>query len=854
MFCENEKSIHPTTHTCVSHSKPNMSQAADGYGEHGIAATPKNRSDGRTNASSFMNGVDIQSESTSSGKTVIPLSKSTSLKTFTDRHAIPKNLFTASYKNLASQIEEDAPFSVKMNKCNAIDVNKTSNDSNANDKDSKNINAKKIAVAPALSAVQSSTASASASTPTTQSTSATPLISSRVQSAGSGNSSGGTGRVRYKKNDSESSSGSDVIDLTTSSSKKNVPVSDMYNDDIDYMNNYLKSLPDYNELNRKISNEQQKCEDIYDRLLCINSSLKSNLLPKSNSYHSICTASTKPYQSISARGENNSSNNNKNSSVATKNKIIRSSSSSIVNQNLINNPDKFGAHPIAESKQSIAMIKTGHNQAINTKTVAKAQQKQPQQQPPDTNKDFNEMYKFRNPLPKSASSTNLHRSNSIKELNDFWSENLAKSNQQKLGWNYSRIMANRGDNTNASPNPQPSPNPNGNANTNMGTSGPNASNVSVNNGNDRAVTKLNSNKNDNYAPLSGYKLQKNMSLSQLDQKIRQNVSREELYNLICNNEPAQQQQQQHKPAESTKHFNQMSGNKNNINYNNNLHRTAADSTIAHKSKPNQTAHHTHSKPQNAHQTMQCTSTASGQTNPLSKSFSQQSMPSFFTHFTKMKSPKKNSIPTLFKPLCKSSSNTHVFNNQTRDAPPETFTPKFLMKSSSSSSIFNSNGLLQKICPLNKISSSFGNAKNANNSLSGYVPPTSIAPVTFNNHHHHNHHHNKISKNNELLKTQNKNLLHEMAAAAAKTGTTATSTSAASGCSASLPQSTANKQNSDSFYVKQNFPEFCKATVSYTSTKSNVHAPAYGNVPSIPPLSNPTPATGSIINKPNTNSR
>lgn len=840
MFCENEKSIHPTTHTCATHSKPNMSQAADGYGQHGIAQTPKNRSDGRTNASSYMNGVDIQSESTSSGKTVIPLSKSTSLKTFSDRQAIPKNLFTASYRNLASQIEEDAPFSVKMNESNAIDDSKTSNDSNtinasakakakANDRDSKNVNTKKIAVAPATI----STASASASIPATQSSSAIPLVPSRVQNAGGGGN-GGPGRVRYKKNDSESSSGSDLIDLTTSSSKKNVAVSDMYNDDIDYMNNYLKSLPDYNELNRKISNEQQKCEDIYDRLLCINSSLKSNLLPKSNSYHSICTASTKPYQSTSARGDNNN-NNNKNSSAATKNKIIRSSSSSIVNQNLINNPDKFGAGPIAGSKQSTAMIKSGPNQAINTKTVAKVQQ----QQLPDTNKDFNEMYKFRNPLPKSASSTNLHRSNSIKELNDFWSENLAKSNQQKLGWNYSRIMANRSDNGNASPNSSPNPSGNAITNTNMGTVGPNASNASVSNNNDRAITKLISNKSDNYTPMSGYKLQKNMSLSQLDQKIRQNVSREELYNLICNNEPVQQQ----KPAESTKHLNHMAGNKNNITYNNNLHRTAAvaESTVSNKSKPNQTAQHTpHNKPQNVAQTMQCTSTASGPANPLSKSFSQQSMPSFFQHFTKMKSPKKNSIPTLFKPLCKSSSNTHVFNNQTRDAPQETFTPKFLMKSSSSSSIFNSNGLLQKYNPLNKFNSSFGNAKNVNNGPSGYVTSTSIAPVTFNNHHHH-HHNNKISKNNELLKTQNKNMLHEMAA---KSGAMATSTPTASG-------SVANKQNSDNFYVKQNYPEFCKATVSYTSTKSNVHMPTYGNLPS---LSNPAPATGSIINKPNTNSR
>lgn len=175
-------------------------------------------------------------------------------------------------------------------------------------------------------------------------------------------------------NDSESSSNSDIIDLT---SNKAVPVSEMYNDDIDYMDSYLKSLPDYNELNKKITNEQQRCEDIYDRLQSINSSLKLKLLPKSNSYHSICTASTQPYrnannvhamQSISARNDN---------SDTAKNKIHRSSSSSIVNQKLINNPDTVGLYPIKPPHLSATDNKQSELQAkqqlpLRTTTAATA--------------------------------------------------------------------------------------------------------------------------------------------------------------------------------------------------------------------------------------------------------------------------------------------------------------------------------------------------------------------------------------------------------------------------------------------------------------------------------------------------
>lgn len=578
---------------------------------------PTKRADARSNAAHN----DI--ESTSSGKSSIPLSKSASLKTFSDK--------TGKLNYTTKRFDDDGLF-------RSADKASTKTISNAG----ANANAGSMqmhSMAPAKSSIASRSF---------------------------------VGRNRANKNDSESSSGSDLIDLT---SKNAVPITDMYNDDIYYMNNYLKSLPDYNELNRKISNEQQKCEDIYDRLLCINSSLKSNLLAKSNSYHSICTASTKPYQSISARNDN-----------TAKNKITRSSSSSIVNQNLINNnnPDKVGATSIKLTNSMNSQLKTSQMNAKPTKPSA-----------------INDMYQT-NALPKSASSTTLHRNNSKKGFNDFWCENLAKSNQQKLGWNYNKIIATRPDANCTDQNIPPA-----------------------------------------QAPCSGYKLQKNMSLSQLDQKIRQNVSREELYNMMCNNEPAN--------VDPYKRPDQM----------------------AVKPKPS-----VQFKPQ---------PTNIPATNPLSKSFSQNSMPSILQQFTKKRSPRKNSIPTLFKPLCKSTSNTHVFN-QTHDDPQETFTPKFLVKSSSSSAIFNA----PSASMLQKIQSSTKNSNHYTGFVQSITSPALLACQ------------NKISKNNELLKTQNKALFHEP-----------------------------KKQSGDNFFVKQSLPQFGKATANYhlATSKSNAQLPIYGNLPS-----------------------
>lgn len=478
----------------------------------------------------------------------------------------------------------------------------------------------------------------------------------------------------------------------------NTIASNMYDDDIDFMNNYLKSLPDYNELNKKISNEHKKCTDIYDKLKSINTSLQSqsNRLPKSNSFHSICPgASTKPFamQSISVdQSANGIEAKNKNST------INRNAMASTAKPSSTIGTDKIGIKPAISSSSTIVASPSSSVAVAAKPTI-----------------DLNDVSRKNQPLPKSASSSCVNMNNmpndtngTKKCLNDFWSEHLARNNQQKFGWNYNRIMAVQ------KANKQPP----------------------IENLPSAAMTTNNS-----------YKLQKNMSLSQLDKSIRQDLSREELYNLICNSD------------QST------------INRSN--------------AQPPQ------------HQ-------------PLSKSVSQTSVPSS-SFAVPVKISRKPSIPTLFKPLCKSTSNTHVFNRNydISDEPRETFTPKLLVKSCSSSSVF------------------------------GHMPSSSQIP---NNHNNNNYNHpidnsiqSRILRNNESLKNaqaQAQTQPHHMKVL--NENAIKMVTSLANDSHQPMKQMAANE-----FFIKQNVPQPNKVIVNYPTYKSasSAQIPLHSNLP--PTFGHPT---------------
>lgn len=484
-----------------------------------------------------------------------------------------------------------------------------------------------------------------------------------------------------------------IIDLT----KKNKMTSDMYDDDIDYMNNYLKSLPDYNELNKKINTEYKRCEDIYDKIQTINSGLKNNLLPKSNSYHSICTAVTKPYEQPMAVVQPFTA------AIPTQNKIYRSTSSTTIPQHLM-------AAPAIDKSEigSRAPLDLGYRAPV---------------QPT-----------LKNGLLKSASNSCINQLDGKRNLNEFWKDNIAKANQQKMGWNYNRIM-------------------------------------------DLSKEEGGPDSDDDLPPSGGgFKLQKNMSLSQLDQRIRQDLSREELYNLICNNEPTKSPKPTLKPMPVKK----------------------AETPV---------------QPQAQTQTQ---SKISSILSPLSKSISSSNVPNMLNK-SLLKSPRKASIPTFFKPLCKSTSSTHVFNcnyDSSKESQ-ETFTPKpLLMKSSSSSSVF---GMGQPTAFVQQ-QRTFGGPGQPSIQPLLASQGSGLAQA-------------KISRNNEILKATEPLIAKVSTLSEQKYPTRPL------GYSSSVLVRN-QPAGMDQFYVKQNIPPSNKVIVNYPPFKSasTIQVPLNGNLP--PAFNNP----------------
>lgn len=174
--------------------------------------------------------------------------------------------------------------------------------------------------------------------------------------------------------------------------------SDIYNADIDYMNTYLKSLPDYSELDKKIHKEFKKCEDLYDQIKSINSGIvaQKNQLAKSTSHQSIGSG-------FGAVGDVS------HSGLSTQNKLSRSiSSTTMPNQNFpLDHPEIRGFLPKLE-KFGVSESSFGVKKGVQ----------------------------------KSASNSCINLRPMGKQLmNAFWSNNINGKDQKKSGWNYEKIIA-----------------------------------------------------------------------------------------------------------------------------------------------------------------------------------------------------------------------------------------------------------------------------------------------------------------------------------------------------------------------------------------------------------------------------
>lgn len=407
-----------------------------------------------------------------------------------------------------------------------------------------------------------------------------------------------------------------------SSTKSAVPSkpTEMYDADIDYMNTYLKSLPDYTELNKKISSEYRKCEAMYDQLQHLR---RSNPLAKSNSLQ--CVSQYRQLMASMAQPQTVST-----VTVTTAadcpTAISRSTSSTAI-------PDV---------RQNDAA--TGTNQPIQLKLQHRREPLAPVASPPNSgHSNIAAPASAVDALKKSASVTCLNNTKNV--LNSFWTQNIAKANHQRSGWNYNRIMSAQSSatQTQSKKSPIAPPAPPVRMQSYEYRSKKPADDVSG--AADVLPPKLPD------KPRHMFPIQKNMSLSHLDQRSRQPpITKEQFYSLVCGESKATAQQRPNPPPLPEP-----------------LAKSISHTNLAYSALP--------------HPTPSLVPTVQPKS-LLSKSVS------------------KSNIPSIFRlPLCKSASNTHVFRVPASDMDAtaafpatETFTPHtrdrllLLAKSSSSSCV------------------------------------------------------------------------------------------------------------------------------------------------------------------------
>ncbi|XP_022210742.2 AF4/FMR2 family member lilli isoform X1 [Drosophila obscura] len=276
-----------------------------------------------------------------------------------------------------------------------------------------------------------------------------------------------------------------------------------YDAEIEMMNKYLKSLPDYSELDRKLHQEFQECEDLYDRL-----KRQQQPLAKSNSQQSVKTTPVGPAPAAAAAGSFGSSSS---SSMGPLSK-----SSSI---NFAQNPRAQQQQPPLRLAYPSIFSQNGGEPKLQ-RSISSSNM--PQNVNP-----------FR-PLPgKNCLQSGSNLSLNKQLMNDFWSENLngggaggvggggsqKRQTPKRTFWNYEKICgAQLGD-----------------AGQPFKVDAKTAKKLAIF---DPTVAEAAQKElqRPQQAP-HAHKLQKNASLSHLDLKVRQAVTKDDLYKLICNEQP-----------------------------------------------------------------------------------------------------------------------------------------------------------------------------------------------------------------------------------------------------------------------------------------------------------------------------
>lgn len=215
-------------------------------------------------------------------------------------------------------------------------------------------------------------------------------------------------------------SGDDLIDFTATSVSSGKG-RDLYSPDIDYMNSYLKSLPDYSA--SYYTNQKSAPSTTHKPIAPPNYARYQNEAPpRRPSYHSpllprkqlVPLSKSNSIHTFSKRNIGTIHNEKESFSDALKHKISRSTSSSTIPQAVIGKP----------SPETLVAPKKSSNPLMNMLKSLSSQKSTPS----------NSQDQLNEPRPQNIAK---------RSIGDFWRNNLSSKEQlpPKFGWNYNKIIS-----------------------------------------------------------------------------------------------------------------------------------------------------------------------------------------------------------------------------------------------------------------------------------------------------------------------------------------------------------------------------------------------------------------------------
>ncbi|XP_039963540.1 uncharacterized protein LOC120776707 isoform X1 [Bactrocera tryoni] len=278
----------------------------------------------------------------------------------------------------------------------------------------------------------------------------------------------------------------------------------IYDAEIEMMNQYLKSLPDYTELDKKLHKEFQECEDLYDRLKRRQAPVSNSNSRKSVILPAAINSQTTSRPNVSVHNLSKSSSINFGNPLTS---VEHPQSTIVTNRSRLAYPSIFSS--VGQQQQLAPKLQ----RSISSNSM-----------PCSNSPQYGCVQGIITPqctqlsTDQKDSTTNGSNLSLNKQLmNDFWTENLMSSQKRQTPkrsiWNYEKICA-------------PTVNTVGAAGAPLKVDAQTAKKLAI-----FDPTVAEAAQKELHKP---NKLQKNASLSHLDMKVRQAVTKEELYKLMCN--------------------------------------------------------------------------------------------------------------------------------------------------------------------------------------------------------------------------------------------------------------------------------------------------------------------------------